>query len=76
MTYIPKQQPRDLLEWAEDYVARAGYVVLSAEMGALFESIEARLSLGAFVPSHEFDAVLFAIYAGPYGDYHQPKVFA
>jgi hypothetical protein len=76
MTYIPRQQPRDLLEWAEDYVARAGYAVVSAEIAALADSIDARLAIGAHVPLCELEAVLYAIYAGPYGDYHQPRVFA
>jgi hypothetical protein len=55
----------------EDTLARAGLAVLSPEMGSLFESIEARLLLRAAVSSYEFQAVLYAIYAGPYGDYHQ-----
>lgn len=42
-------------------------------MGTLFESIEARLSIGAAVPSSDFQAVLYAIYAGSYGDYHRCK---
>ena len=55
---------------AEDALARGGYAVLSPEMGSLFESIEARLSIRAAVRCSEFQAVLYAIYAGPYGDYH------
>ena len=42
-------------------------------MGTLFDSIEVRLSIGAAVPSTEFQAVLYAIYADPYGDYHRCK---
>ena len=61
---------------AEDILARAGYAVLSPEMGRLFESIEARLAIRAAVPCSDFQAVLYAIYAGPYGDYHQCRVFA
>ena len=64
------------LEEIAGWLARRGYVVLSPEMGRLFESIEARLSIGVAVPMHEFDAVLYAIYAGPYGDYHTAKAFA
>ena len=50
--------------------------VLSPEMGSLFESIELRLSIRAAVRCSEFQAVLYAIYAGPYGDYHQCREFA
>jgi hypothetical protein len=66
----------DLIGWAERTMARAGYAVLSNNMGALFESVEARLAIGAPVPSADFEAVLYAVYAGPYGDYHQARVFA
>ena len=61
---------------AEDTLARAGFAALSPEMGSLFESIEARLSIRAAVQCSEFQAVLYTIYAGPYGDYHTAKVFA
>ena len=63
----------DIEAWAEDTLARAGYAVLSPKMGALFDSIEARLLIGAAVPSSDFQAVLYAIYADPYGDYHRCK---
>ena len=59
----------------EDTLARGGYAVLSPEMGRLFESIEARLSIRAAVRCSEFQAVLYAIYAGPFGDHHQCRVF-
>jgi hypothetical protein len=52
------------------------YAVLSAEMADLFVSIERRIALGIDVPLCEFEAVLFACYAGPYGDFHTAKVFA
>jgi hypothetical protein len=42
----------------------------------LFVSIERRIALGIDVPLCEFEAVLFACYAGPYGDFHTAKVFA
>ena len=76
MTHIPRQEPTNLLDLAADYLARNGYAVVSAKIAALADSIEARLAIGVAIPSHEFEAVLFSIYAGPYGDYHQPKVFA
>ena len=66
----------DLEAWAEDTLARAGYAVVSAEIGALANGIEARLSIGVAVPSREFEAVLYAVYAGRCGDYHTAKVFA
>jgi len=61
---------------AEDTLARGGHAVLSPAMGSLFNSIEHRLSIRAAVRCSEFQAVLYAIYAGPYGDYHTAKVFA
>jgi hypothetical protein len=66
----------DLEAWAEDRLAQAGYAVLSPSMNSLFESIEGRLAIRAAVAMHEYQAVLYAIYAGPYGDYHQAQVFA
>jgi hypothetical protein len=60
----------------EDALARNGIAVLSPEMGSLFNSIEHRLSIRAAVPCRDFQAVLYAIYAGPYGDYNQCRVFA
>ena len=60
----------------EDALARAGIAVLSPSMNSLFESIEARLAIRAAVHCSEFQAVLYAIYAGPYGDYNKRKVFA
>jgi hypothetical protein len=60
----------------EDTLARAGFAVLSPAMGSLFESIEARLAIRAAVHCSEFQAVLYAVYAGPYGDYHRCKAFA
>ena len=60
----------------EDVLARAGIAVLSPEMNSLFESIEARLAIRAAVRCSEFQAVLYAIYASPYGDYHTAKVYA
>ena len=45
-------------------------------MGGLFESIEDRLSIRAFVSGYEYQAVLYAIYAGPFGDYHTAKMRA
>jgi hypothetical protein len=44
-------------------------------MSGLFESIEDRLLIRAAVRCSEFQAVLYAIYAGPYGDY-QRRAFA
>ena len=77
MRLSPKAKaPTTLRDLAADYLARNGYAVVSVEMAALADSIEARLAIGVAVPSREFEAVLHAIYAGPYGDYHQPKVFA
>ena len=73
MTYIPKQEPRDLLDLAADYLARNGYAVVSAQIAELAHSIEARVAIGVAVPLHEFEAVLFGIFAGPY---HQHRVFA
>ena len=67
---------RRLRALAEDMLARAGFAVVSQETMALVESIERRLTIGVSVPSADFEAVLYAIYAGPYGDYHQSKVFA
>ena len=60
----------------EDTLARAGFAVLSPSMNSLFESIEARLAIRAAVAMHEYQAVLYAIYAGPYGDHHTAKVYA
>jgi hypothetical protein len=73
MTHRP---PPDLVAFAGDLLARAGFAVVSAETYALLESIERRLAIGAAVPSSDFEAVLYAIYAGPYGDYHRAEVFA
>jgi hypothetical protein len=61
---------------AEDTLARGGYAVLSPSMNSLFESIEIRLSIRAAVRCSEYQAVLYAIYSGPYADYHTAKVFA
>jgi hypothetical protein len=35
-----------------------------------------RIARGEDVPTHEFSAVLFSIFAGPFGDYHRALVFA
>jgi hypothetical protein len=53
-----------------------GFAVLSQPMAALFESVELRISIGADVSWGEFEAVLFAVYSGPYGDYHRALTFA
>jgi hypothetical protein len=68
--------PHELVAFAEDLLARAGFAVISAETYVLFESIERRLAIGAAVPIANFEAVLYAAYAAPYGDYHQAQVFA
>jgi hypothetical protein len=60
----------------EDRLARAGYAVISPEMHALAVSIELRISIGVDVPWHEYQSLLYAIYAGAYGDHHAAKVFA
>jgi hypothetical protein len=60
----------------EDQLARAGYAVISPEMHALAVSIELRISIGVDVPWHEYEAILFAIYASAYGDHHVARVTA
>ena len=50
--------------------------IVSREIFKLADEITHRFDAGLPVPSEHIEAVLYAIYAGPYGDYHQPKVFA
>jgi hypothetical protein len=76
MTHIPRQQPNDVLEQIAEWLARRGYALLTAETGSLLVSVEARLSIGAAVPLHELETILYAAYCGPFGDYHTAKVFA
>lgn len=64
------------VRWAEHTLACTGYATLSPAMAELFESIEVRLSIGVAIPSADFEAVLYAIYAGPYGDFNRAQVFA
>ncbi len=66
----------DLVAWAERTLASAGFAVVSRETLAAVERIEARLAIGVAAPNADFKAVLYAVYAGPYGDYHQARVFA
>jgi hypothetical protein len=66
----------DLHDDLDNRLARAGYAVLSTEMHALAVSIELRISIGVDVPWHEYEAILFAIYASAYGDYHEALVTA
>jgi len=66
----------DLVAWAERTMASAGFAVVSRETLAAVERIEVRLGIGVAVPTVDFEAVLYAVYAGPYGDYHQARVFA
>ena len=65
-----------LLTLIEDELAQVGVVVMSRETAELFVTIKRRLAIGATVPPADFEAVLYAVYAGPYGDYHQAQVFA
>ncbi|PPQ20537.1 hypothetical protein CV770_03950 [Bradyrhizobium sp. AC87j1] len=70
------EQHTSTLVFAEHVLARAGYVVLSPEMSRLLDGIEARLRVGATVPSAHFEAFLYAVYASPYGDYHRAQELA
>ena len=62
-------------DMAADYLARCGYAVVSAEIAAP-DSIERDWRSVLAVPSQEFEAVVYAIYAGPYGDHHRAHMFA
>ena len=66
----------DLVAWAERTLSLAGFAVVSRETLAAVERIEARLTIGVAVPSADLEAVLYAVYSGPYGEYHQAQVFA
>jgi hypothetical protein len=68
--------PAWVFEWVEHALARAGVAIVSRDIAKLAHDIERRLDAGLSVPSQHVEAVLYAIYAGPYGDYHLPKVFA
>jgi len=57
----------------EDVLARAGFALVSREIGELIERIEASPETAT---SEEFSAALYAIYASRYGDYWPCKVFA
>jgi hypothetical protein len=68
--------PAWVFDWVEHALARAGVAIVSREIAALAKDIDARLDAGLPVPPQHIEAVLYAVYAGPYGDYHQAKVFA
>ena len=57
---------------AEDVLARNGYAIVSPFIGALIGRAEAGLQLS----ESEWAAIMYAIYAGPYGDYFPSKVMA
>jgi len=73
---IPEQAFSALLDLAEDRLARAGIAVVSSETAALIEDVERRIGAGSHVSSAEYEAILYAVYSGPYGEYHRAKVFA
>ncbi len=62
-----------LVAWAEDYLARRGYAVVSVETMRAIERIEAAPYAAT---EREYSEVLYAIYSGPLGEYHPRKVFA
>ena len=68
--------PAWVFDWVEHALARAGVAIVSPEIFDLADGISHRIDTGLPVPSEHMEAVLYAIYAGPYGDYHLPKVFA
>lgn len=58
---------------AEDILARNGYAVVSTEIAQLMDKINASPPTAT---SAECSAVMYAIYAGRFGDYWPCKVFA
>ncbi len=73
---IPEQPFQSVHDAGEHQLARAGIAVVSAETAALIENVEHRIRASLPVSSAEFEAILYAIYSGPYGEYHRPKVIA
>jgi hypothetical protein len=61
------------MDTAEHVLAASGRAVVSSEIGAEIERIERERYR---VPLAAMEAVLYAIYSGPYGDYHRAKQFA
>jgi hypothetical protein len=64
---IPPQPFRSAYEWWEDYLARNKIgAVVSREIGDLIERIERSPETAT---KADFDAVFYAIYSGPAGEY-------
>ncbi|PTE07395.1 hypothetical protein [Mesorhizobium helmanticense] len=73
MTARRSDRAADDLQRAERMLAIAGFAVVSREIDAEIKRIEA---LRYDVPLRELEAVLYAVYSGPYGEYHRPSTSA